>query len=1519
MSNIILGTIDAGGDGPAVLLAAVNAAIGSNFTLNDVEFAAPELVSTPQPLRNSVIKMAPKASSGYYGVRRIFYNRIHVSELGVISVPRASAVNVSDLLTDISYKYGILIKPEDIYDAVLPPAAPGVPSVEINFNFRPTSVIYYGDTKIQLGTNDPSGGNTGGSTLFVPVQTLFGYAEEVLPGNKTKIDVFSTTVDQDKSRKRMGIVQASDAVVANVYNRSWPNGYKDAGKVKTAGWPLVASWTAADGSVRVADVYGTVLQKDATSTGWGEKISSIVALDFDQLVNVNQVQEQLSLKAVLQSFDGKLYAITRFNGDTKIFLSEDSGTTWTQQNDFDPEGDSSVLFTDFYTSGGYIRDSMFHAGKLWFLLDTGGTLAVEVIDLGTKEPTFYPLNMMVRNTGQQIDEFSVTKVAFSIPLPTMAYPGIVALGRLSGTLQPRVFQFTAVGSAYLPHAVKHDLLDFDVLDRPETYVVGHSAEIVKNPQWRMDTIEIGTAVPSQTPNTEFALVNQNRTKDNHKTYGVVTLTSIVSASGSTKWVQTNVALGASAAPSPVRLHSLGRYMNYHIQPENALARIRYVENTVTGGFDGVADNSILVEKSAQLRNTLRFGSAAYTKPGLEENTFTAYQFEAAANDDSTKPVIGRSFIGKNSAAVNVWFTAGTTNDPLVRRVMGLSNSAMGETPLALANMGTDLYFFSRSQMIFRSNDQGLNWASYADFRTFYKDIAVMPGQSLMSTAPISLDVGSLKMGSFQNDTFVLEVQHATTANVFDVLGKDLSATKNLNTKLLFKFTPMDALAADGYSSKGLNGSYGVNFTGDYQPIRVNHYYVEFGNNAAHANVDYTEDAALPYGETNDDTDILQTIPVGFTVVDVKKDVLYLDVKEVVYGYTDSSVWKLLIRDKDDNDYEIPLYGGTKPANAGFKPDISFYLWDAQETNYVPLVYYTDKAVMLLQRLVEDGTFSERITLLTVPQDNGATLRALPMYNKNRREYWFYQKGNGIFRLNSLYNPVNRETSFTLVKQHSLSEVGLNDVDLFSGMAYGLDVAVPPTVALVPVFPPNGQLINSFCDGTTKKGNYHDGVGGQYEAVIETDSVDCGYVAPTPGPVAAPTASIIVNTDTNGVIHTETTTDEQGNAYVVYAFSNPLTADTDMVVDLAHVTTSGGDFTAFDWRYDENGWNTLTMGTPITIPAGAIALTVRVTYVDDAAAEGDETYILVLDKAPGNTQITSAAIETTITITDPAPAPTSAVWSLRTSGMTGPSGNATTNSVNEGSYAYLVYELSNALAEDVEGPAISISSAHLGDLESIDIYQEGAGNWVPFSMNSHPTILAGQTTVTYRIKLYPDATTEGAEVMTVTGAKSTSDVRVTGPATIDHEVTINDTSNGLATGPAEITLETGFTGEAGHATSSGNLDEGSYAYIVYKIDPPIGTDITEPTVSVTTGSGSAVPADVTVERFNYVTGNWTLVSDGDNVFIPAGAEFFTLRVYLKLDFETEAAETLTVTMAMNQGTQTTGANVSHTVTINANAS
>ena len=154
----IFGTIDVGGNGKEILLHYVSTQLGFPVSLDDFDFGVPERIDFTGTKYNTKIALAPKADSGFYGTKTIYYNRIHVSELGKITCVRGTATKVSHLLQQINEKYGILVQLSDIEDRTLPPPDPADPfaEVEVEFRFKESSIVFYDGTFIQLGEYDPS-------------------------------------------------------------------------------------------------------------------------------------------------------------------------------------------------------------------------------------------------------------------------------------------------------------------------------------------------------------------------------------------------------------------------------------------------------------------------------------------------------------------------------------------------------------------------------------------------------------------------------------------------------------------------------------------------------------------------------------------------------------------------------------------------------------------------------------------------------------------------------------------------------------------------------------------------------------------------------------------------------------------------------------------------------------------------------------------------------------------------------------------------------------------------------------------------------------------------------------------------------------------------------------------------------------------------------------------------------------------------------------------------------------------
>ena len=265
MSTVYLGTIDAGGDGHTLLLAAINQKLGKNYALSDFDFGVPEIVTTPEPTHNTKIKFGPKLTAGYYGVRTVYYNRIHASELGQVIVAYDGEGFLSQLLTKINEKYGVLILETDIFDTAITPPSGGVNQVQVALSFRPESVVFYSSVQIQVGLNDPVGDTE--ATLLFETYATFAFDQsqqfDLLGTDYAMIEPFSMALSRDNTTLRLSTLTTAiqgTGSAAHVRLRL-PQATYDA---RRAQLPFVGQWIeASTGCSRaisvLADVYELVL------------------------------------------------------------------------------------------------------------------------------------------------------------------------------------------------------------------------------------------------------------------------------------------------------------------------------------------------------------------------------------------------------------------------------------------------------------------------------------------------------------------------------------------------------------------------------------------------------------------------------------------------------------------------------------------------------------------------------------------------------------------------------------------------------------------------------------------------------------------------------------------------------------------------------------------------------------------------------------------------------------------------------------------------------------------------------------------------------------------------------------------------------------------------------------------------------------------------------------------------------------------------------------------------------------
>lgn len=129
-----------------VILSILNQSSGTAVEVSDVDFGVPQRATGGAPLRNTKLVISPKSNSGYYGNKVIWYNRIHISELGTITVNKGTSTLYSQLIPAINTKYGIYLSVDDIVDGPLPVGQSGEIAVTLPIN--PSSLMFYSGAKI---------------------------------------------------------------------------------------------------------------------------------------------------------------------------------------------------------------------------------------------------------------------------------------------------------------------------------------------------------------------------------------------------------------------------------------------------------------------------------------------------------------------------------------------------------------------------------------------------------------------------------------------------------------------------------------------------------------------------------------------------------------------------------------------------------------------------------------------------------------------------------------------------------------------------------------------------------------------------------------------------------------------------------------------------------------------------------------------------------------------------------------------------------------------------------------------------------------------------------------------------------------------------------------------------------------------------------------------------------------------------------------------------------------------------
>lgn len=139
-----LGTYDLGGDGKTILLALINAQLGTNYTLDQFKLSDPYVPDAGSP-HNTAIDFVPVAITGHYGARRIYYDRINIADYGAIYLVDTTSTTLTELIDAINAKLGILLTAADIVEAELTSESGGMTATLM---ITDTCPVFYGSTSV---------------------------------------------------------------------------------------------------------------------------------------------------------------------------------------------------------------------------------------------------------------------------------------------------------------------------------------------------------------------------------------------------------------------------------------------------------------------------------------------------------------------------------------------------------------------------------------------------------------------------------------------------------------------------------------------------------------------------------------------------------------------------------------------------------------------------------------------------------------------------------------------------------------------------------------------------------------------------------------------------------------------------------------------------------------------------------------------------------------------------------------------------------------------------------------------------------------------------------------------------------------------------------------------------------------------------------------------------------------------------------------------------------------------------
>ncbi len=155
-----LGTVDLGGDIKSIILNQLNVKLNKNFLPTDFHWFNPRVTTADEKIKlttaenptpqNTAVDLVPFSVTGYYGRKRVFYNRISFTEFQdrVVPVVDMAKTLVSQYLPELSEQYGIQLTVDDIVDGPVT-YVDGLGSFTLTAN--PNSYLYIDSVGFTVG------------------------------------------------------------------------------------------------------------------------------------------------------------------------------------------------------------------------------------------------------------------------------------------------------------------------------------------------------------------------------------------------------------------------------------------------------------------------------------------------------------------------------------------------------------------------------------------------------------------------------------------------------------------------------------------------------------------------------------------------------------------------------------------------------------------------------------------------------------------------------------------------------------------------------------------------------------------------------------------------------------------------------------------------------------------------------------------------------------------------------------------------------------------------------------------------------------------------------------------------------------------------------------------------------------------------------------------------------------------------------------------------------------------------